>query len=95
MMYIACPYCGPRSEEEFVWGGPAHLVRPGPAEAVSDAEWTEYLHMRANTKGGDAERWCHVHGCGQWFNVVRSSVTHEITATYRMAEEPPAGVENG
>ena len=41
MLKIDCPYCGPRSEEEFTWGGPAHVERPGPAEDVSDNEWAE------------------------------------------------------
>jgi len=26
-----------------------------------------------------AERWVHTAGCRRWFNVVRDTVTHEIT----------------
>jgi heterotetrameric sarcosine oxidase delta subunit len=36
--------------------------------------------------GGHAERWCHSFGCGQWFNVLRDTVTHEIVATWRVGE---------
>jgi sarcosine oxidase subunit delta len=35
------------------------------------------------------ERWCHVFGCGQWFNVARDTFTHEIHAVYRMGEPAP------
>jgi sarcosine oxidase delta subunit len=35
------------------------------------------------------ERWCHSYGCGQWFNIVRDTVTHRILATYRMGEHKP------
>ena len=40
-------------------------------------------------KGRLAERWCHSHGCGQWFNVLRDTVTHEIVSVYRMGEPRP------
>jgi sarcosine oxidase subunit delta len=36
--------------------------------------------------GEHAERWCHSFGCGQWFNVLRDTVTHEIVTTYGMGE---------
>ncbi|MFO1061925.1 MAG: sarcosine oxidase subunit delta [Dongiaceae bacterium] len=28
MLLITCPYCGPRDEEEFSYGGEAHIARP-------------------------------------------------------------------
>jgi sarcosine oxidase subunit delta len=28
MLQITCPYCGPRAEKEFTYGGEAHIVRP-------------------------------------------------------------------
>jgi sarcosine oxidase delta subunit len=34
-------------------------------------------------------RWCHSFGCGQWFNVLRHTVTHRIIAVYRMWEPRP------
>jgi heterotetrameric sarcosine oxidase delta subunit len=90
MLRIPCPWCGPRDEIEFQCGGQSHIARPGPYHAVSDAAWAEYLHFRDNPKGAHRERWVHAHGCRQWFNVVRDTVTHEILAVYRMDETPPA-----
>ncbi len=87
MLQISCPYCGPRDENEYVCGGTAHLVRP-PLDAT-DQIWGEYLFFRDNPQGLHRERWRHVHGCGQWFNVVRNTVTHAIDAVYAMTEPPP------
>lgn len=90
MLLISCPYCGPRAELEFSYGGEAHIERPKEPEALSDAEWGDYLFMRTNNKGVYLERWCHSHGCRRWFNVARDTVTYEILAVYEMGAEPPA-----
>ena len=37
-MRIACPYCGERGNEEFIYLGDAALVRPIPAALDADAE---------------------------------------------------------
>ncbi|MCH8100990.1 MAG: sarcosine oxidase subunit delta [Proteobacteria bacterium] len=87
MLRIPCPWCGVRDETEFRFGGEAHVERPGLE--VSDAEWADYLFNRENPKGLHYERWCHVYGCSQWFNVVRDTVTHEIHAVYEMGEAKP------
>ncbi len=87
MLRIPCPYCGTRDEVEFHCGGDSHIIRPGPE--VSDAEWADYLFNRENPKGVHYERWCHIFGCGQWFNVARNTVTHEIHTVYRMGEPAP------
>jgi heterotetrameric sarcosine oxidase delta subunit len=87
MLRIECPHCGLRDEPEFSYGGEAHISRP-PAKC-SAGEWSHYLFFRSNPQGEHAERWCHTHGCGQWFNVLRDTVTHEIKATYRMGEARP------
>ena len=89
MLLIECPWCGPREESEFHCGGEAHIVRPLRPEELSDSEWADYLFMRTNPKGRHRERWVHEAGCRRWFNVERDTVTHEITAVYRMGEEPP------
>ncbi len=87
MLRISCPWCGTRDESEFRFGGESHVERPGLE--VSDAEWADYLFNRKNPKGLHYERWCHTYGCGQWFNVARDTVTHEIYAVYRMGEVKP------
>ena len=89
MLRIECPWCGLRDEPEFSYGGEAHIARP-PA-GCSHETWAEYLFVRSNPKGEHAERWCHSAGCGQWFNVLRDTVTHRIIAVYRMGEPRPAG----
>ena len=98
MLLIVCPWCGPREESEFDCGGEAHITRPEKPDALSDPEWADYLFMRANPKGIHRERWVHSAGCGRWFNVERDTVTHAITAVYRMGESPPRqsrGAGNG
>ena len=88
MLKLECPFCGPRDETEFRCGGQSHIARPG-LEA-SDAQWGEYLHLRDNPKGWHFERWLHVAGCRQWFNVARHTVTHEIRAIYAVGQPKPA-----
>lgn len=91
MLRIPCPWCGPREETEFHCGGQAHVERPRDPDALSDAEWAEYLFMRDNPKGVHAERWAHAAGCRRWFNVLRDTVGHDIVAVYRIGEAPPDG----
>lgn len=79
MLRITCPWCGQRDQTEFRFGGELRPARPANPESVSDDEWAEYLFYRNNIKGVHDERWLHRHGCGQWFIVTRSTVTHEIT----------------
>jgi heterotetrameric sarcosine oxidase delta subunit len=95
MLLIACPWCGPRDESEFTYGGEAHIARPTDPEKLSDAEWADYLFMRRNPKGLHYERWMHRLGCRRWFNLARSTVTHEITHVYKMGEPPPSAGSTG
>jgi heterotetrameric sarcosine oxidase delta subunit len=91
MLLIPCPWCGPRDESEFTYGGEAHIARPQNPDALSDAEWADYLFMRANPKGTHRERWFHAHGCRRWFNVERDTVTHKIAGSYKIGDRPPSG----
>ncbi len=87
MIVIRCPYCRElRTELELTYGGEGEIARPAP-ERASDLEWTDYLFMRSNPKGWHREQWCCSSGCGQWFKVVRHSVTHEIKQVVR-SDEP-------
>jgi sarcosine oxidase subunit delta len=89
MLLIPCPYCGERDETEFSYGDEAHIARPKKPEALSDAEWADYVFMRPNSKGILLERWVHSHGCRRWFNVARDTLTYRIHAVYKMGEKPP------
>ena len=89
MLLIPCPWCGPRDESEFHYGGEAHIVRPTDSDALSDAEWTDYLFMRKNPSGRHLEQWAHSAGCRRWFNVQRDTLTYEIISAYRTGESTP------
>jgi len=86
---IGCPWCGPRQQIEFHCHGEAHVTRPNDPDAISDAEWADYLFSRVNTLGIHYERWVHSHGCRRWFNVARDTATDRILAVYRMGEAAP------
>jgi sarcosine oxidase subunit delta len=85
MLLIPCPFCGPRPEIEFAYGGQAGLVRPLDPASVDDEAWGAYLYQRDNPRGPHGERWRHLHGCGRFFNVTRNTVTDLFV------ESPPAG----
>ena len=91
MLLIPCPWCGPRDEIEYAYGGEAHLSRP--QSSVLDKEWTEYLFMRINNKGIHRERWNHASGCRRWFNVTRDTTTNIVIDAYKPGENPPDLVE--
>ncbi len=82
MLLISCPWCGPRDETEYHYGGQAHVAYPEDPAALSDAEWAEYVFYRDNPKGLFAERWVHSTGCRRWFNALRDTATYEFLATY-------------
>jgi len=87
---IECPWCGPREEVEFHYGGQAHVSYPEDPAALSDEEWADYLFVRDNTRGLFAERWVHALGCGRWFNAIRDTVTYRFHRVYRPDEQKPA-----
>lgn len=93
MLLIPCPWCGPRDEAEFHYGGQAHVPYPENPADLTDEEWARYLFFRDNAKGPFAERWSHAAGCRRWFNAVRDTATNEVLAVYRAGEERPATVE--
>ena len=78
MLLIPCPWCGPRDETEFKYGGQAGVCCPPAPDSVDDREWSRFLFFRDNPKGTFAERWVHIAGCRRWFTVMRDTVTHEF-----------------
>ena len=85
MLLIDCPWCGERAESEFSFGGPAGIARPADPDALSDAEWAEYLYFRDNPRGLHRELWCHAHGCRRWFGVERDTLTYAIRGSFELA----------
>ncbi|SHG61594.1 sarcosine oxidase subunit delta [Cognatishimia maritima] len=83
MLLIHCPYCKETlPESEFTYAGQAHIVRPEMPSEQTDAQWEEFLFLRANPKGPHYERWRHFHGCGRFFNAVRDTVSDKFLTTY-------------
>lgn len=90
MLLITCPYCGPRNETEYHYGGQAHVPSPAEASELTDQQWAEYLFYRDNPVGPFAERWVHSIGCRRWFNVIRDTASYDILAVYPMGQDQPA-----
>jgi sarcosine oxidase, subunit delta len=84
MLSIDCPFCGPREETEFRYGGEGVVI---PEEA-DDRTWSRVLYYRDSPAGLQTERWVHTHGCRRWFAVRRDTLTHEIASTSRLDEDP-------
>jgi len=91
MLLINCPWCGPREDSEFAYGGQAHIVRPSPSESASDEAWGDYLFMRTNPRGLHREQWLHAAGCRQWFNVERDTVSYRVGRVYLIDEPATTG----
>jgi sarcosine oxidase subunit delta len=79
VLLISCPWCGPRAEMEFGFGGEADVAYPPDQDALSDDEWAEFLYVRNNPRGPSVERWVHSVGCRRWFTAVRDTVSNEFS----------------
>lgn len=90
MQLIECPWCGPREEIEFSYGGEADVPYPAEPAALDDTVWAHYVFFRNNTKGLFAERWVHSVGCRRWFNALRDTVTYRFAAVYPIGGAVPA-----
>lgn len=76
MLMIPCPWCGPRDEREFQFGGEADRVgRVAAGEA--EADWP---FVRENAKGRAREIWWHAHGCRRWLLVERDTAANRVLA---------------
>ena len=84
MLLIRCPWCGPRAQLEFSYGGDATVRRP--ALDAPEVEWVRFVYLRENPAGPHEELWQHSAGCRQWFRVQRDTRTHEILASAPHAE---------
>ena len=70
--------CGPRSLEEFHYGGDARPKRPVQPETAAESEWIEYVYLRDNPAGLHVEHWQHLGGCRSWLIVERDTRNHKI-----------------
>ena len=76
-MRITCPYCGERDSREFEYLGSAKLLDRPKGDAAVD--FHDYVYLRENPTGENAELWQHVLGCSAWLHVVRNVSAHEIS----------------
>lgn len=88
MQLIECPWCGPREEIDFSYGGQAHVAYPSDPAALDDVAWAHYLFFRDNPKGVFAERWVHSAGCRRWFNALRDTLSYKFLAVYPVGSSP-------
>lgn len=86
MQLFPCPFCGPRDETEFTFGGEAGKTRPAPAAGVSAEDWSRFLYTHPNPRGAAREIWRH-DACGEFFLMERDSLTHRVAATQSLRGE--------
>jgi sarcosine oxidase subunit delta len=72
--------------QEFRYGGEYNPRPKRPLEAA-DAEWTDYVYMRANKWGVQKEWWYHRAGCQLWFLAERHTRSNEVVRTYLWGRE--------
>ncbi len=88
MQIFSCPFCGPRPEYEFHFGGDLGNARPEGFDAVPDQAWADYLYFRNNPKGPAREVWMHL-TCGEMFGMRRDTVTMAAEPGEMLAEDRP------
>lgn len=88
MQIFSCPFCGPRPEYEFHFGGDLGNARPEGFDAVPDQAWADYLYFRNNPKGPAREVWMHL-TCGEMFGMQRDTVTMAAEPGEMLAEGQP------
>jgi sarcosine oxidase subunit delta len=90
-MRIACPYCGERSLDEYVYSGDATVRRPDMSSPTAAADFVSYVYERTNPPGRHRELWYHAAGCHAWLVVTRDVSTHAI-ASVEPAKDVALGV---
>ncbi len=79
MKILICPINGPRSVQEFTYGG-EYTPMPDPDQAT-DGEWADYVFNRSGAAGTKLEWWCHT-ASGVWFLAERDTLRDEIIRTF-------------
>lgn len=82
-MLIPCPYCGPRSHEEFTTLGEAGRTRP---KGDNLHTFAEHVYLRNNIAGRHRELWFHAAGCHAWLAVERDTLSHIIHGAWPVNE---------
>jgi heterotetrameric sarcosine oxidase delta subunit len=72
---LDCPNCGPRTYEEFWFGGE---LRPHDPSATDEDDYRA-TWLRVNAAGPQRERWFHYAGCRRWMTVARDTRDNSIS----------------
>ncbi|WP_019203823.1 sarcosine oxidase subunit delta [Tsukamurella sp. 1534] len=91
MQLIECPWCGPREEVEFHYGGQARVAYPDDPAALDDRSWAEFVFFRADPAGEFVEQWSHAGGCRRWFEAVRDTRTYRFVSVDRPGDGQAGG----
>ena len=98
MILIPCPFCGPRAQTEFSYGGDASVARPEylpESDAVEGTDtdqlrhWLDHIYLRDNPRGPHLEWWHHHSGCRAWIKVRRDTATHDVLGSWQATEDVP------
>ena len=70
VLRLACPHCGSRPVEEWIYG-----ESPDPPDLLTDPEDRDVDRgfMIGNPEGAKQERWFHAGGCRRWHTVGRDT----------------------
>jgi sarcosine oxidase subunit delta len=79
MKLLRCPLNGVRPIAEFAYGGELREM-PDP-DAVSDAQWADYVFNRNGAPGVKKEWWYHMPS-GTWFIAERDTAADRVLDTY-------------
>ncbi len=90
-MRIACPHCGERSLDEFLYSGDATQKRPDFSSPTAMDEFVAYTYVRKNPPGAHRELWYHAAGCHAWLVVTRNIATHAIASVELARDAALAG----
>jgi sarcosine oxidase, subunit delta len=90
MQVFPCPFCGPRDETEFTFGGEAGKARPEPADTVSAEAWSGFLYVHLNPRGPSREIWRH-DPCGEFLLLERDTLSHAVHASHSLRKAPAQG----
>jgi heterotetrameric sarcosine oxidase delta subunit len=73
---LACPICGQRPIDEFVFGGERRTV----PSAIEDPQARDFDEVWTfdNPDGRTTERWFHAAGCRRWLTVVRNTAVGRV-----------------
>ena len=90
MLLIPCPWCGPRDEVEFHYGGQAHVAYPADPPALTDEEWAA-VPVLPRQPQGPVRRALDATPPAAAAGSTPSATprTHEFLAVYRIGEPKP------